>query len=134
MAVEANIEKKIKRILKPYFDVAGHRYGKCELCGAETSWLINHHYVCPVCSVAHKFVTKAYDYGPCEVCGRAGEWICGNQEHVLCHRHRDAWLDWGVTRDFMLKDWEKLPKDEKHITWEKCFDAFIQEAKVAEYS
>lgn len=132
MTDEAKLEKKIRRILEPYFNIAGRRYGKCELCEAETSWLINNHSVCPVCSLAHGFVTKAYDYGPCEVCGRPGEWICSPKEHALCHRHRDAWFDWKVDRNFMLKDWEKLPKDEKDIAWEKCFGAFIQEAKIAE--
>jgi len=129
MTDEAKLQKKIKRILKPHLSVAGG-YGKCELCGAETSWQINNHFVCPVCSIKHNFVSKGHDYGPCEVCGRQGEWVCGSEDqHPLCHRHRDDWLRWDTNRKYLLKGYEKLPEAEKKLVWEKCFNTFIQEAK-----
>lgn len=131
MTDEAKLQRKIKRILKPVLSVAGHhRYGKCELCGIETSWQINGHFVCPVCCLAQGFVGKEYDYGSCEICGKTGEWVCGEEDqYSLCHRHRDAWLDW-KKRDFILGiDFHELPEAEKDALWDKCFNTFVQEAK-----
>lgn len=130
MIDEVKLRRKIKRILKPYLSVAANGYGKCELCGTETSWLANNRFVCPQCSEKYGFVGKNVIPDPCEVCGRQGEWLCGdNGQHSLCHRHRDSWLGWNATRNFLLQGYENLPPDEKHVVWETCFDTFIQEAK-----
>ena len=124
------VQKKLKRILKPVLSVIGGRqYKPCGLCGIETSWTINNHPVCPLCSIKYGFLTKAYDYGPCEICSRQGEWLCGkDDQHSLCCRHRDAWFDW-TKEPFLLRGYHNLPEEEKDIAWEKGFALFIQEVK-----
>lgn len=124
------LKRRIKRILKPVLSVLGNRrYEACLLCGTETSWTINNHTVCPICSIKYGFMSKGYDLGSCQVCGRQGEWVCGkDDQHSLCHRHRDAWFDY--TKEVPLpRGWDKLPEEEKDATWEKRFNDFIQEMK-----
>lgn len=126
------IQKKIKRILKPVLSVLGGRqYKPCDLCGTETSWTINNHPVCPQCSVKYGFIKASWLPDACEVCGRQGEWVCGkNDQHPLCCRHRDAWFDW--TKEVSLpRGWDRLPEDEREATWEKRFSDFVQEMKEA---
>ena len=126
------VQKKLKRILKPVLSVIGGRqYKPCGLCGIETSWTINNNPVCPLCSIKYGFLTKAYDYGSCEICSRQGEWLCGkDDQHSLCCRHRDAWFDW-TKEPFLPRGYDNLPEKEKDIAWEKGFALFIQEMKEA---
>ena len=122
------LKRKIRRILKPYLNVS-QRYGNCELCGGETSWLLNNHLVCPLCSVKYDFVKETFLPDACEVCGYQGEWVCGAQgEHSLCHRHRDAWGKW-KKRDVLLEGYHKLPPAERGFLWDQCFNTFVEEMK-----
>lgn len=125
MTDEIKLKRKIKRILKPVLSV-GRGYSKCELCGEETSWTVNNHFVCPRCHEKYGFVKKGVIPDACEVCGKQGEWLCGeNDEHSFCHRHRDAW--------FRFTKFELGGLDTKdprfNEAWDKCFNRFIQEAK-----
>lgn len=121
------IKRRLKRIAKPDSGVGNIR--PCLLCQNETSWTVNNYPVCPLCQARYGFVKKNWLPDACEVCGRQGEWVCGkDDQHSLCHRHRDAWFDW--TREpFLPRGYDKLPEDEKDIAWEKAFAEFIQEMK-----
>ncbi|GAH90697.1 unnamed protein product [marine sediment metagenome] len=125
------VQKKLKRILKPVLSVLGlWQYKPCALCGTETSWTVNGRPVCPKCSVKYSFIKADRIPDVCEVCGAQGEWSCGkDNQHSLCCRHRDDWHCWNEARNFLLKDYANLPEDEKDVVWERCFNTFIQEAK-----
>ena len=126
------VQKKLKRILKPVLSVLGGRqYKPCDLCETETSWTVNNRPVCPKCQVVYNFVKADRIPDACEVCGAQGEWVCGkDDQHSLCCRHRDAWLDW-TKEPFLPRGYDKLPEKEKDIAWEKGFALFIQEMKEA---
>ena len=130
MTDEAKLQRKIKLILKPVLGViGGRRYEKCKLCGAETSWTVNNHPVCPKCCSKYGFAQGYLIPGACEICGAQGEWVCGKaDDHSLCHRHRDAWFDY--SKEVPLpRGWDKFPEDEKDAAWDKRFGNFIQEMK-----
>jgi len=121
------IKRRLKRVAKPDLGVGHIR--PCLLCGKETSWTVNKHPVCPLCQAKYGFIKKDWLPDPCEVCGAQGEWVCGDEDqHSLCHRHRDAWYDY--TKEVPLpRGWDKLPEEEKGATWEKRFNDFVQEMK-----
>lgn len=128
------IQKKLKRILKPILSVLHRQYKPCYLCGTETSWTVNNNPVCPKCQVEYNFTKADRIPDACEVCECQGEWVCGkNDQHSLCCRHRDAWFTW--TREpFLPRGYAKLPEEERNIAWEKAFTTFIQEMKEVLYT
>ncbi len=126
-SVEPEIQKKIKRLLKPVRSVG--RPQNCLFCATDTTWTINDKPVCPKCAVGYGFLGEQWLLDPCEVCSKQGEWATeGDPQHFLCYIHRDAWFDY--SREVPLpRGWDKLPKEEAAAAWEKRFNDFVQEMK-----
>jgi len=121
------IRRRLKRISKPDLGVGNIR--KCLLCGVETSWTVNSQPVCPLCQGKYGFVKKDWLPDPCEVCGEQGEWVCGsNDEHSLCHRHRDAWFQW-TRQPNLFPGRDKMSDAEWHEAWERVWSRFVREMK-----
>ena len=124
--IEPDIQKKIRRLLKPVLSV--HNPGKCQFCGTDTTWTINRMPACPACQVKYGFIKMDYIPDQCEVCGRQGEW-CTNGEpiHSLCYIHRDAWFKWkNPELDFV--NHETQPEKWGQV-WEEGWGKFINVQK-----
>lgn len=127
-SLEPEVQKKIRKVLKPDLSVAG-RPGKCIFCEYETTWTINKQYVCPKCTGKFGFANPAYLPDPCEVCRGQGEWVCGRKdEHSLCWRHRDEWFEF-TKQPRLFPDQKKVSDEEWSQSWDKVWARFIQEAK-----
>jgi len=120
--VAPDIQKKIKKLLKPYRSVG--RADKCLFCGVDTTWTLNKKPVCPRCAVRYKFLGEQWLLDPCEVCGKQGEWATeGDPQHFLCYIHRDAWFHWNIPfLDFI--DHEKQP-EKWYQAWEEGWAKFV---------
>lgn len=121
-SVEPEVQKKIKRLLRPYRSVG--RPQKCLFCSVDTTWTLNNQPVCPKCSVEYKFLSEQWLLDPCEVCGKQGEWATdGDPQHFLCYIHRDEWLKW-KNPELGYIDSKKEPGRWIQV-WEKGWRTFI---------
>jgi hypothetical protein len=120
--INAEIKKKITRLLRPVFDV--RQPDKCYFCGTTTSWVINKKNVCPKCAVSYGFLDKQWLLDPCEVCGAQGEWSTdGDPQHFLCFKHRDEWFHWD-NPELRHIDMRKEP-EKWHRAWDKGWAEFV---------
>jgi len=124
--VEPEVQKKLKRVLKPTHDIG--RPQECLFCGVETVWVVNGRPVCLVCAVAYEFLSKGWAASPCEVCDRPGEWWTdGDPQHFLCHIHRDAWFHW-TKPELGLID-SKVEPEKWHQAWTESWNRFVATMK-----
>jgi hypothetical protein len=127
-SLEPDVQKKLRKVLKPDLSVA-QRPGKCIFCEYETTWTIGRQYVCPKCTGKFGFINPDYLPGPCEVCGGQGEWVAGrNDEHALCWRHRDEWFEF-TKQPRLFPDQKKVGQAEWDKAWEAVWARFIKEAQ-----
>jgi hypothetical protein len=125
---DPEVAKKIKRVLKPAHDVG--RPQKCLFCEIETTWTINDKPLCPKCCVDYGFLDKGWLPGLCEVCGRQGEWWTEENQHFLCHIHRDAWFHWVLRQEKFESTAAHGPEWQQN--WERNWGRFIAEMKEKE--
>ena len=120
--LDAEVRKKIKRLLRPVLDV--RQPDKCYFCATETTWTINKKHVCPACSVKYGFANDYRIPDPCEVCGRQGEWCTdGHPVHSLCFVHRDGWFHWKKPE---LDNIDSKKEPEKwHQAWDEGWARFV---------
>jgi hypothetical protein len=130
--ISAEIQKKIKKILRPSSGPGISHYGpqKCLFCEELTTWIINDKPVCPKCAVRYNFLSELYLLDPCEVCGKQGEWCTDYRDppqHFLCYHHREKWFHWSVP-ELEAIDSKKEPEKWKQA-WGEGWARFVKHEK-----
>ena len=120
------VQKKIKRLLRPGMGVSHYGPKKCLFCGELTTWTTNDKPVCPKCSVQYGFRSDLWLLPPCEVCGKQGEWGTDNRnppQHFLCYVHRDAWFHWEIPQLHYINGQKEPEKWQE--AWNEGWSRFI---------
>ena len=120
--VVADIQKKIKKVLKPTMSVG--RVQKCLFCDVDTTWILNRTPVCPKCAVEYEFLGERWLLDPCEVCGKQGEWATdGDPQHFLCYQHRDEWLHW--PKPYLACISSQKEPEKWRLAWDEGWARFV---------